>query len=94
MIELVAQCVRETVENAGIAVEHELCPETRLYGEDGILDSLALVSLVVSVEQSVEDQFGMSITLANRQTMSQARSPFRSVQTLSEYTLQLIVEKP
>jgi len=61
-----------------------------LYGQDGVLDSLGLVSLVVSVEQAIEDQNGARITLADESAMSQNRSPFRTIGSLAEYAERLI----
>lgn len=61
-------------------------PETaRLYGREGVLDSLGLVSLLASIEQAFEDEYGVHITIADERAFSQARSPFRTVASLSEY---------
>ena len=46
-----------------------------IYGDNSQLDSLALVSLIVAVEQNIEDEFGISITLADERAMSQENSP-------------------
>ena len=61
-----------------------------LYGQNGVLDSVGLVSLVVAVEQAIEDETGVSITLANEGAMSQKRSPFGSIGALVEYAESLI----
>jgi len=61
-----------------------------LYGQNGVLDSVGLVSLVVEVEQAIEDETGVSITLANEGAMSQKRSPFGSIGALVEYAESLI----
>jgi len=67
--------------------------ETRLFGGDSPLDSTALVSLVVEVEQQVNDECGTSIVLADDRAMSQKRSPFRSVGSLADYVLLLVSEQ-
>ena len=59
--------------------------ETVLFGEGSQLDSLGLVSLIVATEQQVQEAFGKSIVLADERAMSQKRSPFRTVSSLSEY---------
>ena len=38
--------------------------ETSLFGQAGVLDSLGLVTLLVSVEQAIEHSFALSVTLA------------------------------
>ena len=65
-------------------------PETELFGGGGKLDSLALVTLIVSVEETVAREMGRSITIASERAMSQKNSPFRTVQSLSEFVAQLL----
>lgn len=60
-------------------------PQTVLFGKHGRLDSLGLVSFIVEVEQELEDEFGVGITLADERAMSQKNSPFLTLQTLQEY---------
>lgn len=66
---------------------------TPLFGEDGGLDSLTLVNLIVTVEQKIQDDLDCTITLADERAMSQKNSPFRTVASLSEYILILLKEK-
>lgn len=60
-------------------------PQAVLFGKNGRLDSLGLVSFIVEVEQELEDEFGVGITLADERAMSQKNSPFLTLQTLEEY---------
>ena len=55
-----------------------------IFGEGSSLDSMGLVSLVIDVEQALEDE-GCEISLSDEKTMSQRSSPFRTVQTLAAY---------
>lgn len=64
--------------------------DSELYGQGGVLDSISLVTLIVKVEEKIESEFGSPIILANEKAMSQKRSPFLSVNTLSEYIESLI----
>ncbi|EDP75575.1 hypothetical protein [Hydrogenivirga sp. 128-5-R1-1] len=66
--------------------------ETKLYGAGGVLDSLALVTLITDLEEKVSEEFGKSITLADERAMSQRRSPFRDVKSLAEYIETLLKE--
>jgi acyl carrier protein len=65
-------------------------PETRLLGPQSVLDSMHLVSLIVTTEREVEDTFGVTVTLANERALSMKASPFRSVQSLADYVALLI----
>lgn len=66
--------------------------ETVLLGEGGKLDSLGIVALITAVEQKIEDEFGVSITLANEMAMSQEKSPFKTIGRLADY-ISLLLDK-
>ncbi len=67
------------------SLETEINDDTVLIGQEGILDSLGLVNLIVSTEQKIEEELGMIITLADEQALSQKNSPFRNVGSLVDY---------
>ena len=71
----------------------EKSTNTVLFGENGKLDSLGLINLVVAVEQNIEDEFDITITLADERAMSQETSPFRTVGTLTDYIEMILEEK-
>lgn len=62
----------------------------KLFGNDGVLDSLGLVSFIVLVEEVLEDEFGISIVLADEKAMSRRTSPFSRISYLADYILELI----
>lgn len=59
--------------------------ETVLYGPGSTLDSMGLVTLLVDIEQRVEETLGRPVSLMDEQALSQSRSPFRTVSSLAEY---------
>jgi hypothetical protein len=61
--------------------------ETILYGAGGALDSLNLVSLILDVEQGVNERSGGGLVLADAQAMSQRRNPFRDVRSMADYVM-------
>jgi len=67
-------------------------PETRLLGSQSVLDSMHLVSLIVTIEREVEDAFGVALTLADERALSMKASPFRSIQSLADYIGILIID--
>ena len=67
-------------------------PETRLLGSQSVLDSMHLVSLIVTIEREVEDAFGVALTLADERALSMKESPFRSIQSLADYIGILIID--
>lgn len=77
---------QELEANIDVADGKDIC----LFGKNGVLDSLNLVNLIVSVEQEIEEIYGKSIILADEKAFSQRQSPFRSVETLALYIIDLI----
>ncbi len=63
-----------------------------LFGAEGVLDSLALVSFLTALEQNIEDRLDISLTLADEKAMSRHRSPFKTVGSLLSYVLALMEE--
>ena len=56
-----------------------------LYGKDGVLDSLGLVNLVVSVESEIENTYGKSLTLIDGAAVPKEESPFRNIGLFAEF---------
>ena len=67
--------------------------ETSLIGRRSSLDSLGMVTLIVDLEQRIEEQYGAALTLASDRAMSQQSSPFRTVRTLTDYICTLLAEE-
>lgn len=89
---LIARCAREVAEQQEMPVTSDLGPETRLFGREGLFDSIGLVSLIVTVEQAIEEEFEAFVTLADERAMSQKRSPFLTIGSLADYAERLIRE--
>ena len=64
--------------------------ETRLFGEDGALDSLDLVRLVVITEQLIEDSYEVQVSLADDTAMSMEDNPFRTVAVFAAFATRLL----
>lgn len=64
--------------------------QTRLFGGSGQLDSLGLVSLIVNIEEAIDDEFGISLILADEKAMSRRNSPFLRISNLIDYIHELI----
>ncbi len=66
--------------------------DTRIFGRKGVLDSMGLVSLITDLEEKIEDEFGISMILADERAISEQKSPFRSVSSLAQYICMLMEE--
>jgi acyl carrier protein len=66
---------------------------TRLIGREAVLDSMGLVTLIVEIEQRLEEDHDVVVVIADERAMSQKHSPFRSVGSLADYILHLAEEE-
>jgi len=63
--------------------------EVNLFGDMGHLDSMGLVSLLIDVEESLQEE-GVRVSLSDEKAMSEKNSPFRNVSTLTDYIANII----
>jgi hypothetical protein len=60
-------------------------PQTQLFGCSGTFDSIGIVTFIVMLEQNIASKYGHVITLADEKALSRQRSPFLTVESLTEY---------
>lgn len=89
---IVVESLKEVFIQAGTQAPEPLNDETVLVGVDAVLDSLGVVSLIVEVEQRLELNHEISVTLANDKAMSQRNSPFRTIGVLTDHVLEMAKE--
>jgi acyl carrier protein len=85
--EIVLASLAEVFAQGGTTPPGTVGETTVLVGTDAVLDSLGVVQLIVEVEQRVEAQHGVSVTLANDKAMSARNSPFRTVGVLADHVV-------
>lgn len=66
--------------------------DTKIYGAEGNLDSLALVSFITDIEEMIDNEFDTNITLADEKAMSSRNSPFKDASSLTQYIQNLLQE--
>jgi D-alanine--poly(phosphoribitol) ligase subunit 2 len=97
MRDKISNIVLETIEDFNIVYNQKVPiiqkEHTPLFGADGVLDSLGLVSLIVMIEQAIEDELEVSLILADEKAMSQKTSPFLRADILIDYIHKLIKEE-
>ncbi len=67
--------------------------ELILIGESAAVTSMALVSFIADVESTLQEKHNLTVTLVSERALSRKKSPFRSVDALAEYVVEL-VENP
>jgi acyl carrier protein len=84
---IVVASLQEVFAQTGMPAPEVIGEETVLVGTDAVLDSLGVVQLIVEVEQRVEQEHDISVTLANDKAMSARNSPFRTVGVLADHVI-------
>jgi acyl carrier protein len=74
------------------SVDLSVREDIKLFGGDGLLDSIGLVSYVVEVEEKLEDEYDISVVLADEKAMSRRTSPFARISYLADYILEVVNE--
>ena len=85
LIALIVSLSKELDEDGQLELDTPLTGNSPLFGADGALDSLGLVTLIVAVEQSIESDFDVGVALADEKALSQTQSPYRTVKSLAAY---------
>lgn len=92
VVDIIHAAVKEVMDQAGLPPPASLSDDTVIVGPGAVLDSLAVVSLIVEVEQALETKHDVTVTLASDKAMSAKNSPFRSVGVLADHVLETISE--
>jgi acyl carrier protein len=67
--------------------------DTILIGGNAMVDSMALINLIVAVEEKVSEKFQVNIILVDERAMSEEMSPFKTVGSFINYVSVLLEEQ-
>ena len=68
----------------------EISKDTILLDVDGKLDSLDFVTLIVIIEDNIFNKLGKNITIVSEKAFSKEYSPFKNVNTMTEFIAELM----
>ena len=91
-VEIVVASLKEVFAQVGTPAPDDITDDTVLVGNEAVLDSLGVVSLIVEVEQRLECEHGVSVPLANDKARSARNSPFRTVGVLADHVVAMAQE--
>lgn len=89
-VDLIAQGYQRVADEAGLDAPSVVDSDTPLVGPDSVLDSMALVSLVLDVEQRLDEERGHAVSLMDERALSRSHSPFRTIGSLAAYVCESI----
>ena len=67
--------------------------DTVVLGNQGTLDSLGLVNLIVAIEQKIEEEFGVTIIMTDEKIILEDDRPVKTIGTLAEDISLILAEK-
>ena len=96
-VEMICICLQDGIDTSMSQEKKQIIFEanekTRLFGGEGLLDSLGVVILLSDLEDLIDEKLEVIVSLANDSTMSKFRSPFRTVGTLAEFVVKVVEEE-
>lgn len=66
--------------------------KTVLLGENSVLDSFDFVSFISSLEEKISDSFDKSITVVSEKAFSKKNSPFKTIDRIVDFVIELLDE--
>ena len=89
---IINQTLTNFIEEENIDNSIDVNESTRLFGSDALFSSIQLVSFITELEENLEDELDIEITLADEKAMSMRTSPFSSVKYLISYVEEKLKE--
>ena len=89
LIELMIGLAVDALEEEGVEESMQVNRDSPLLGSEAILNSMGLVALITDVESILEEEHQIDVTLVSEDAFSRRRSPFRTIDALADYILEL-----
>ena len=87
---MVLECLREAALEMDDARDLEIDGQLKLFGRDGLFDSLGLVSFLVDMEDKLADELDLDLSLSDEKALSAHSGPFRSADSFVDYIMGVI----
>ena len=90
IIQVIFQAVDELNEQLPKIDRLDKSVDMELFVSGGNLDSLSLVSLLTTLEQKIEEQFGISVSIFDHLASSKIENPFMTVNSLADFIASIL----
>jgi hypothetical protein len=92
LVTVMTELLQGAVDQEGEHSTVQVTATSPLVGGEAVLSSMGLVSYVMDVEAMIAEKHDIEVALVNENALSRSQSPFRTVDTLADYVLELVVE--
>lgn len=89
VIKVILQLQKDGIISENVKINDSTC----LYGPNGALASIHLITAVIDIESEISLVYGKRISLTDPKMFSTKRSPFASIDELSNFTFELLNNK-
>ncbi len=90
IIQVIFQAIDELNEQLPKEQRLDKSVDMELFGSGGNLDSLKLVSLMTTLEQKIDEKFGITLTLFDHLASSEDDNPFINVKSLADFIASIL----
>ena len=92
MREALLEYIKKGIEEINVTREQKIpiddLDQVHIYGDGGVFDSMQLVNFLMVVEEKINDEMDLTITIVSEKAISRKVSPFSSVPALLEYLVE------
>jgi D-alanine--poly(phosphoribitol) ligase subunit 2 len=81
------QCIEELNRQLPLEGKLQSSLDTILVGEGGVLDSLGLITFIVSIEEAVEEETGSHMALLKEEFLVDSEGPFRTIGSMVSWII-------
>jgi hypothetical protein len=85
LLKLIANVIEELNERRDEKIPLHNLSQLALYGDTGVFDSMHLVSFLALVEEGLEDELDLQVSLTSERAVSRRVSPFSRVSRLIDF---------
>ncbi len=89
---MMVKLLQASLDEHGAGETLKAAPDSPLVGAEAVVSSMALVAFVTDVEATLAQDFNFEATLVSEKALSRKNSPFRTIETLADYVLELAAE--
>lgn len=92
LVDMMVDLLQDVVDDQHEDEPLQATAELPLVGGEAVITSLGLVSFIADVELSLDENYDLEIVLVSEKALSRQRSPFRTVDALADYIVELVGE--
>ncbi len=85
LLKLITNVIEELNERRDEKIPLRNLSDLALYGDTGVFDSMHLVSFLALVEEALEDELDVEVSLTSERAVSRRVSPFSRVSRLTDF---------